>query len=88
MTINKRQYSYNTPYHANAGVSYRMIVDFSNMNNSLHVLPTGESGQLGSAHYKDQVDLYLSGNYHPAWRERSDIEKHATGTLLLIPKRE
>jgi len=88
LTINKRQYSYNTPYHANAGASYRMIVDFSNMSNSQHVLPTGESGQLGSAHYKDQVDLYLSGKYHPAWMERSDIEKHATGTLLLTPKKE
>jgi len=88
LTINKRQYSYNTPHHASSGVSYRMIIDFSNMSNSQHVLPTGESGQLGSAHYKDQVGLYLSGKYHPAWMERSDIEKQATGTLLLTPKKE
>ena len=88
LTINKRQYPYNTPYGATKGVSYRMIVDFSNMSNSQHVLPTGESGQLGSAHYKDQVGLYLSGKYHPAWMERSDIKKHATGTLLLTPKKE
>jgi len=87
LTINKRQYSYNTPYHANAGASYRMIVDFSNMSNSQHVLPTGESGQLSSAHYKDQVGLYLRGKYHPAWLERSDIENHAKGILLLKPKK-
>ena len=88
LTINKRQYSYNAPYHATSGVSYRMIVDFSNMNNSQHVLPTGESGQLGSTHYKDQVGLYLSGEYHPAWMERSDVEEHATGTLRLTPRNE
>ncbi|MEJ2166832.1 MAG: penicillin acylase family protein, partial [Desulfobacterales bacterium] len=85
LTINKRQYPYNSPYHVTTGPSYRMIVDFSNMSNSQHVLPTGESGQLGSAHYKDQVDLYLSGRYHPAWTERSDVEKHAAATLLLKP---
>ncbi len=88
LTINKRQYPYNAPYQVTAGPSYRMIVDFSDMNNSQHVLPTGESGQLGSAHYKDQVDLYLDGQYHPAWIERSDIEKDATGKLFLVPKKE
>jgi penicillin amidase len=88
LTVNKRQYPYNAPYHVTTGPSYRMIVDFSDMSNAQHVLPTGESGQLGSAHYKDQVDLYLSGRYHPAWIERSDIEKHAEETLILTPKKE
>ena len=86
LTINKRQYPYNAPYHANHGVSYRMIVDFSNMSVANHVLPTGESGQLGSGHYKDQIELYLSGKYHPAWMERADIEKNAKETLILQPK--
>jgi penicillin amidase len=88
LTINKRQYPYNTPYGATSGVSYRMIVDFSNMSHSQHVIPTGESGQLGSPHYKDQIDLYLGGQYRPAWLDRTDVEKHAKGTLLLTPKKE
>jgi penicillin amidase len=58
------------------------------MSNSRHVLPTGESGQLGSAHYKDQVELYLSGKYRPAWIDRSEIENHAAAKLLLTPKKE
>ena len=77
LTVNKRQYPYKTPYDATSGVSYRMIVDFSNMSVSQRVLPTGESGQLGSPHYKDQIDLYLSGRYRPARLERRDVEKHA-----------
>jgi len=64
-----------------------MLVDFPDMSNAQHVLPTGESGQLGSSHYKDQVDLYLNGRYHPAWMERSDVEKHAAATLILKPKK-
>jgi len=62
-----------------------MIVDFSNMDVSQHVLPTGESGLLGSPHYKDQIELYLSGRYRPAWLERPDVEKHAKETLTLKP---
>jgi penicillin amidase len=86
-TINMKLYSYEKPYSAILGASYRMIVDFSNMSVAHHVLPTGQSGQLGSPHYKDQIDLYLNGRYRTAWFERSDIEKHAKGTLFLKPKK-
>ena len=82
-TVNMKLYSYDEPYHAILGASYRMIVDFSNMSVAHHVLPTGESGQLGSPHYRDQIDLYLNGRYRSAWLERSDVEKNAKGTLIL-----
>ncbi len=85
LTINKKKYPLDKPYHANHGVSMRLIVDFSNMDNSLHVLPTGESGQLKSPNYRDQIPLYLSGRYHPSWPNRRDAEKHGRGTLTLIP---
>jgi penicillin amidase len=85
VTINMKHYQYEKPYNAVFGASYRMIVDFSNMRIAYHVLPTGESGQLGSPHYKDQIDLYFNGQYRPAWLERSDVEKHAKGTLTLKP---
>ncbi len=56
------------------------------MENSLHVLPTGESGHLKSPNYKDQIPLYLSGQYHPAWPNRQDAEKNSRGTLVLSPE--
>ncbi len=86
LTINKRQYAYTSPYQAKLGVSQRMIVDLGNMDDTLHVLPTGESGQLGSPHYKDQIALYLNGEYHPVWTDRQELEKHRQGTLTLQPK--
>ncbi len=85
LTINKKKYSLDKPYNANHGVSMRMIVDLSNMDGSLHVLPTGESGQLKSPNYRDQLPLYLSGKYHPVWIDRRDAEKHSQGTLTLKP---
>jgi penicillin amidase len=86
LTINKKQYPYEKPYRVNHGVSQRMIVDLSNMGGALHVLPTGESGHLKSPHYRDQIDLYLSGEYHPAWTNRADVEKNSEGILILRPK--
>ena len=86
LTINKKQYPYEKPYRVNHGVSQRMIVDLSNMGGALHVLPTGESGHLKSPHYRDQIDLYLSGKYHPAWTNRADVEKNSEGILILRPK--
>lgn len=86
LTVNKKQYPYEKPYHVNHGVSQRMIVDLSNMDGALHVLPTGESGHLKSSHHRDQIDLYLSGEYHPAWTNRADVEKNSEGILILRPK--
>jgi hypothetical protein len=52
LTVNMRHYAYGKPYQADHGVSERMIVDLSNLGRSLHVLPTGESGHLGSPHHR------------------------------------
>ena len=41
----------------------RRIVDFSNMDETLFILPTGQSGLPNSPHYSDQANLYHSGEY-------------------------
>jgi acyl-homoserine lactone acylase PvdQ len=63
-----------------------MIVDLSDMKDALHVLPTGESGQLKSSHYRDQIPLYLGNGYHYAWPDRSQVEKNKEGTLTVKPE--
>jgi penicillin amidase len=87
LTINMRYYLYEEPYRTKHGVSERMIVDLSNIGGgSFHVLPTGESGHLKSPHYKDQIELYLSGRYHAGWTDRREIERNSEATLILKPK--
>jgi penicillin amidase len=86
LTVNMGQYPYEKPYSVNAGVSLRMIVDLSDVDQSLRVLPTGESGHPRSPHYKDQVTLYLGGQYHPDWTDRREVEKHSEAILVLKPK--
>jgi len=86
LTVNMRKYLYEEPYRAIHGVSERMIVDLSNIGGSLRVLPTGESGHPGSPHYRDQIDLYLSGRYHADWTDRHEVERNREATLILKPK--
>jgi penicillin amidase len=86
LTINMRHYAHEKPYQTNLGVSMRMIADLSNIGSSLHVLPTGESGHFKSSYYKDQVDLYLNGQYHRGWTDRREVEKNREASLLLKPK--
>ena len=47
------------------GASARLIVDLDNFDNSVSVLPTGQSGQPMDDHYRDQAPLWLTGRYHP-----------------------
>ena len=41
----------------------RRIVDFSNLNESKIIIPTGQSGLPNSPHYQDQAALYNNGLY-------------------------
>jgi penicillin amidase len=51
--------------YARGGASERMILDFSNLNQSLSVIPSGQRGLSNSKHYSDQLEqLFLQGKYH------------------------
>jgi penicillin amidase len=76
------------PYEAEqACPSYRHIVDMSNFANSLWILPPGQSGQIGSKHYDDQVQNWLNGKYYPMMWEREQIEAGAKQVLMLKSNR-
>lgn len=50
-------------YKITAGPSTRRIVDFSDVENGLGILPTGQSGNVFSPHYKDQAQKYVDGEF-------------------------
>ncbi len=43
------------------GPSYRMVVDFGDLDGSLANITLGQSGQFLSSHYSDQFDAYYNG---------------------------
>jgi len=46
-----------------AGPSTRRVIDFSDIENSLSILPTGQSGNPLSKHYDDQAEMYKLGKF-------------------------
>ncbi len=63
-TVSPYSYDNSKPFDANHGASHRHIFDLSNWDNSLTVIPTGNSGIPASSHYCDQTGLYVNGKYH------------------------
>ena len=50
-------------YKITAGPSTRRVIDFSDIENSLGILPTGQSGNIFSPHYDDQAQKYIDGEF-------------------------
>jgi len=73
-------------YKVKAGPSTRRIVDFSDVENSLAILPTGQSGRVFSKHYKDQAQKYLNGEFVKMKINQSEIER-SKNVLLLKPRK-
>jgi penicillin amidase len=73
-------------YKVKAGPSTRRIVDFSDVENSLAILPTGQSGNVFSKHYKDQAKKYLNGEFVKMKLNQKEIEK-SKNVLVLKPKK-
>ena len=63
------------------GPSFRMVVDFADLDASLANITIGQSGQIFSPHYKDQWDAYYNGTGLPM-RFRN---VNATETLTVVP---
>ena len=63
MTPNAGGYSLIKGFKQTSGASMRRIVDFSDLNMTNMILPTGQSGLHNSPHYSDQASLYHNGKY-------------------------
>ena len=73
-------------YNVTAGPSTRRIVDFSDVENGLSILPTGQSGNVFSEHYKDQAQKYLDGEFIQMKLNELEIKK-SENVLILKPKK-
>jgi len=65
--------------------SMRMIVDMSNLNNSLTVHTTGESGHAYHQHYSDMSPLWASLQYYPMLWNQDAVIADSEGHLRLVP---
>ncbi|OOG72409.1 penicillin acylase family protein [Algoriphagus sp. A40] len=72
-------------YKVTSGPAMRIILDFSDVEGSVSVLPTGNSGNRFSSHYADQKELFAKGKYRAQLMNEAEIREKAKGKLLLVP---
>lgn len=79
-------YSNNEKNEVKGGPSTRRIIDFSDVENSVSILPTGQSGNPMSAHYSDQATMYNKGQFRKMKMNKNEIISTST-KLVFQPKK-
>ncbi len=61
-------------YEVVSGPAVRRIIDFADIEHSINVLPTGNSGNPLSPHYSDQAQLFVDGKFRPQLMNKAEIQ--------------
>lgn len=72
-------------YIVNSTPSTRRLVDFSNPEEAVSILPSGNSGNFMSPYYDDQVQAFLRGEYRPMILNVDKARDQIQHTLVLEP---
>jgi penicillin amidase len=83
--VNNIGYSLNDPFAVSFLPSYRQIVDLGDLNQSLSIHTTGQSGHPFHEHYDDMIDLWRNAQYHSMLWTRQQVEAAAAAHLVLEP---
>lgn len=73
-------------YKVRSGPSTRRVIDFSDVEGSMSISPTGQSGNPLSDHYKDQARKYVDGEFVPMLMNKNIIQE-SKKKLVLKPSR-
>ncbi|MDE3740245.1 penicillin acylase family protein [Maribacter polysaccharolyticus] len=64
-----------------AGPSTRRVIDFSDIENSMGIIPTGQSGNPFSEHYDDQAEMYVRGEFRKMMLNETEIMETSKSLL-------
>ena len=84
--VNATGWSVRDGYETSWLPSMRMIVDLGNLNNSVTVHTTGQSGHAYHPHYIDMAPLWANIEYFSMLWEEGAVTTEAEGHLRLTPK--
>jgi penicillin amidase len=69
------------------GSGFRAVYDFSDLDSSVMIIATGQSGHLFSPHYDDLAALWRRGEYIPMSLDPEVARGGAVGITRLTPSR-
>ncbi|MHA2023838.1 MAG: penicillin acylase family protein [Candidatus Thorarchaeota archaeon] len=73
-------------YNCVGGVSFRMVLDFSDLSKSVAIAPPGQSEHPMSTHYSDMIEPWMKGKYHQMLFRREDIKRERKAIMNLKSK--
>jgi penicillin amidase len=86
-TVSPYSYPFSDQFNANHGSSHRHIFLPNAWDQSLTIIPTGESGIPASDHYMDQTQMYLNNEFHADPFSRAAVEKQTRYAAKFVPKK-
>lgn len=84
-TVRKSTVDVRAPYNAVEVASYRQVVDLADLDATLAINTTGQSGHPMSPHYFDQNALWAQGRYRPFPVSRAVVDREKHDRLLMTP---
>lgn len=66
--------------------SFRMVVDLADLDRSLTMHTTGQSGHPFHPHYFDLAERWAAGEYYEMWWSGAAVDAAAADTLRLVPE--
>ncbi len=86
--LNNLHFGLDTTGHfpVDGGPALRKITDFADLENGITVSPSGQSGNVMSAHYGDQAEMFATGKFRKMLMNKPAIEAGARKLVLLPSK--
>ena len=79
---NSNNFAKDEPYAGMHGSALRAVYDFSDLEKSLFMISTGQSGNVFSPHYDDLVEKWSKVEYVPMVTRRGAYYEDAVGKVL------
>lgn len=83
--INATGWNWENPAPSRSGVSFRLIVDLSDVDKAQAIHATGQSGHPYHPHYTDFIEMWVEGEYHPVYLSEAAIAEQVVEQLILVP---
>lgn len=85
--INNMSFGYDATgkYKVTSGPSTRRVINFADVENSVSILPTGQSGNPFSKHYEDQAQMFVNGEFRKMLLNKKEIEETSKSLLIFNP---
>ena len=84
-TVNNAGFEGDGPFDVYVVPSWRAVYDLSNLDDSMGILPTGQSGNPASPHWNDQTGAWAAGALRPLPFTRTAVEAAASERLTIVP---